>query len=187
MAHAGLEMFNPVTGQRTVFLQTAADTAGALLQLEWAGGAGWSAGPEHVHPKQEERFEVLAGRARSRVDGRERIHEPGDVFVAPAGSVHTVSNAGDGDVRLLVEFRPALRSEDVLETLAALARAGRVKPDGAPRDVVDLALLVRDYEDEIYLARPPLALQRLVLGPIAWLGHRLGRRPTRPYPVPATA
>jgi mannose-6-phosphate isomerase-like protein (cupin superfamily) len=180
-------MFNPVTGQRTVFLQTAADTAGALLQLEWAGGPEWAAGPEHVHRRQEERFEVLAGRARSSIDGVERLHEPGDVFVAPPGAVHTVANAGDGEVRLLVEFRPALRSEDVLETLASLARAGRVKPDGAPRDLVELALLLREYEDEIYLARPPLAVQRLVLGPVAWLARRLGRRPERAYPVPAAA
>jgi mannose-6-phosphate isomerase-like protein (cupin superfamily) len=187
MAYAGLEMFNPVTGQRTTFHRTARDTGGELLRLEWAGGAGWSAGPLHVHRKQEERFQVLDGVARSHVDGVEHLHGPGDVFVAPAGSVHTVANAGDADIRLLVEFRPALRSEDVLETLAALAREGRVKSDGAPSDLMDLALLVHDYEDEIHLASPPLALQRLVFGPIAWLGHRLRRPATRPYPVPATA
>ena len=57
MAYAGQEVFNPVTGLRTVFHQTAADTNGELLQLTWAGGPGWAAGSKHAHRKQEERFE----------------------------------------------------------------------------------------------------------------------------------
>jgi quercetin dioxygenase-like cupin family protein len=189
MAHAGLEMFNPATRQRTVFHRTARDTAGELLQLTWAGGPEWAAGPPHVHRRQEERFEVLGGRVRSNVDGVERSHGPGDVFVAPAGSVHTVWSDGDEDVELLVEFRPALRSEDVLETLAALAIEGRTNAAGVPSDPLQLALLVHDFCDEIYLARPPLVVQRALFGPLAWLARRLGRRGTLPYcamaPAPA--
>src|SRR3712207_7745407 len=56
-------------------------------------------GPKHVHRRQTERFEVLAGRARSHVDGAERSHGPGDVFVAPAGAVHTVFNDGEDELR----------------------------------------------------------------------------------------
>src|SRR4051794_4512826 len=133
MAHTGQELFNPITRQTTVFHQTAADTDGALLQVEWAGGPQWTAGPKHVHRLQEERFTVLEGRAGSHVAGEERVHAPGDVFTAPAGSVHTVWNAGEGDIRLLVEFRPALRSETILELLVARAEGGRTRPDrGAP-------------------------------------------------------
>src|SRR3954447_17608198 len=174
MAHTGQELFNPITRQTTVFHQTAADTDGALLQVEWGGGPQWTAGPKHVHRLQEERFTVLEGRASSHVAGEERDHAPGDVFTAPAGSVHTVWNAGDGDIRLLVEFRPALRSETILELLVALAEAGRTRRDGVPRNIFDLAILVRDYEDEIYPVKPPLAIQHAVVGPLAWLGRRLG-------------
>lgn len=183
MAHAGQHMFNPSTGQRTVFHQTAADTDGALLQLEWMGATGWRAGPKHVHRRQEERFEVLEGRIRSYVDGQERVHETGDVLAVPPGATHTVWNDADGPVRLLVEFRPALASETVLETLAALAAMGRTRADGVPRNLLDLALVVHDYEDEIYLERPPLFVQRAVFGPLAWLGRRLGRSAVVPYPA----
>lgn len=182
MAYAGQELFNPVTGLRTVFHQTAADTNGELLQLTWAGGPDWAAGPKHVHRKQEERFEVRAGRVRSYVDGEERTHGPGDVIIAPAGSVHTVWSDGDQDVELLVEFRPALRSEDVLETLAALAFAGRTKADGAPKNPLELAMIIQKYEDELYLAQPPLAVQQLVFSPLAWLARRRGYKAELAYP-----
>jgi len=183
MAHAGQVLFNPSTGQRTVFHQTAADTDGELLALEWLGGAGWRAGPKHVHRRQEERFEVLEGRIRSYVDGQERVHAVGETLAVPPGATHTVWNDADGPVRLLVEFRPALASETVLETLAALAATGRTRADGVPRNLLDLALVVHDYEDEIHLERPPLFVQRAVFGPLAWLGRRLGRSAVVAYPT----
>jgi hypothetical protein len=81
MAKAGDELINPVTGLRTIFRQTARDTGGELLQVDWIGGPGWEAGPDHVHRRQEERFEILSGRLGSRVAGIERLHEAGDVAV----------------------------------------------------------------------------------------------------------
>lgn len=58
MAKAGDELVNPVTGLRTVFRKTAQDTSGELLQVDWISEPGWTTGPDHVHPRQEERFEV---------------------------------------------------------------------------------------------------------------------------------
>lgn len=50
MAESGDELDNPVTGLRTVFLETASDTGGELLQVAWIGKPGWTTGPDHVHP-----------------------------------------------------------------------------------------------------------------------------------------
>jgi quercetin dioxygenase-like cupin family protein len=182
MARAGDVLENPVTGLRTVFRKTAEDTDGQLLQVDWIGNPGWKAGPRHVHPYQEERFTVLSGTLASYVDGVERIHGEGEVVAAPAGSAHTVWNAGDGVVHALVEFRPALRSEVPLETLAGLARDGKTNREGVPKNPLRAALLFRDYEDEIYLARPPLPVQRVVFGTLARIGRLLGYRAEYPYP-----
>ena len=110
MARAGDEIVDPNTGERLIFRKTAKETDGELLQFDWIGKAGWKAGPLHVHPYQEERFEVISGTLGSHVAGVEHIHEAGEVVVAPAGSVHTVWNAGgeEEEVHSLVEFRPAL-------------------------------------------------------------------------------
>ena len=133
MAKAGDELLNPVTGLRTVFRKTAEETSGGLLQVDWIGESSWTTGPDHVHPRQEERFEVLSGRLGLRADGIERVHGVGDVIVVSAGSPHAAWNAGDDEVHVLVDFRPALRTETAFETLAGLARDGKSNRAGPPR------------------------------------------------------
>jgi quercetin dioxygenase-like cupin family protein len=182
MARVGDELVNPVTGLRTVFRKTAEETGGELLQVDWIGSPGWTTGPDHVHPLQEERFEVLSGRLGLRVGGVERVHGAGDVIVAPAGSAHAAWNAGDDEVHVLVDFRPALRTERAFETLAGLARDGKTNGAGAPRDPLLLALVLRHFEDEIYFVRPPLVVQRVVLGALAAVAPLLGYRAEYPYP-----
>jgi quercetin dioxygenase-like cupin family protein len=133
MAKAGEELLNPVTGLRTVFRKIAEETSGELLQVDWIGESSWTTGPHHVHPQQEERFEVLSGRLGLRAEGIERVHGAGDVIVVSAGSPHAAWNAGDDEVHVLVDFRPALRTETAFETLAGLARDGKTNRAGPPR------------------------------------------------------
>ncbi len=185
MAKAGDEIVNPVTGHRIIFRKTTQDTDGALLQMDWIGRPGWKAGPVHVHSYQEETFEVLSGTLGSHVAGVERRHRPGDeVVVVPAGVKHTVWNEGDEEeVHALVEFRPAsLRSEIMLETVFGLAQDGKLSKAGIPSNPFRLALIVHDYEDQIYLGQPPLAVQRVIFGALASIGRLLGYRAEYPYP-----
>jgi quercetin dioxygenase-like cupin family protein len=182
MAKAGDELLNPVTGLRTVFRKTAAETSGELLQVDWIGEPSWTTGPDHIHPRQEERFEVLSGRLGLRADGIERVHGAGDVIVVSAGSPHAAWNAGDDEVHVLVDFRPALRTETAFETLAGLARDGKTNRAGVPKNPLQLALILREFEKEIYFVRPPLAIQRVILGALAFVGRLLGYRAEYPYP-----
>ena len=59
MAHAGQILDNPVSGERFEFRRTSADTNGELLEFDLTLAADGSVPGAHVHPKQEERFEVL--------------------------------------------------------------------------------------------------------------------------------
>src|SRR2546422_11622590 len=107
MARAGDAIENPVTGQRLTFLVTGADSGGEVFRAEGAFPAGGFAGVEHVHPRQDEHFEVLAGQGAFRIEGGERVLSAGQTVEVPAGTKHTLSNAGDGEMRVLFEFRPA--------------------------------------------------------------------------------
>jgi quercetin dioxygenase-like cupin family protein len=176
VARAGDELVNPATGLRTVFRETAETTDGHLLQVDWIGDRGWTTGRDHLHPCQEERFEVLSGELGLRVAGVERHHNAGDAIVVPANVPHAAWNAGDGAVHVLVEFRPALRTEIAFETLAGLARDQMTTAAGVPRNPLRLALVLREFEDEIRFVRPPLAVQRAILGPLAMLARTLGYR-----------
>jgi quercetin dioxygenase-like cupin family protein len=182
MAKAGDELVNPVTGLRTVFRKTAQDTSGELLQVDWIGEPGWTTGPDHVHPRQEERFEVLSGKLGLRVGDVERVHSAGEVIMVPEGAPHAAWNAGDDEVHVLVDFRPALKTERAFETLAGLARDGKTNRTGVPKNPLRLALILREFEEEIYFVRPPLAVQRVILGALAFIGRLLGYRAEYSYP-----
>jgi quercetin dioxygenase-like cupin family protein len=174
MATAGQTLVNPVSGERITFRTTVAETDGELvaIDLELAPG-GRVPGGRHVHPLQEERFEVVRGRMRFRM-GREKIFAgPGDVVVIPPGVPHDFANAGDEDALVRVEVRPALKMEQLFETAVALAEDGRTMFNGIPK-LLDLALFTREFEQEVHAAFPPVWLQRLTLAPLAWLARRRG-------------
>jgi hypothetical protein len=46
-----------------------------------------------------------------------------------------------------------------------------------PRNPLLAALIARHFEDEISFGRPPLVVQKAILGPLALLARRLGYRP----------
>lgn len=126
----------------------------------------------------------LSGRLGLRVDGIERVLGEGEAITAPPGSAHSAWNAGDDEVHALVEFWPALRTETAFETLAGLARDGKTNEAGAPRNPLLLALVLREFEEEIYFVSPPLFVQRVVFGALAGVARLLGYRAEYPYPYP---
>ena len=71
MARAGDVIDHPVTGEQIVFRKTARDTGGKELAMEFRVRPGGFVAGAHVHPEQEERFEILEGTVRFRIDGRE--------------------------------------------------------------------------------------------------------------------
>jgi quercetin dioxygenase-like cupin family protein len=119
MATAGQTVVNPATGERVTFVQTAAETHGELLVLELAWPRPGQRAPAHVHPEMEERYEVLSGTAAFRIGGHEQTAGPGEVVTVPPGTTHLAWNPTDEEVRLKVEFRPALRWEEFVVRLFA--------------------------------------------------------------------
>jgi quercetin dioxygenase-like cupin family protein len=94
-----------------------------VLEMEALYGGDGRLPPEHLHPHQLERFEVLEGAIRTIVDGVERRYEKGDRFEVPAGTPHQMTS--DGPARVHWEVRPALRTAEFFETLLT----GQAGPD----------------------------------------------------------
>ncbi len=175
MAKSGDILEHPVTGERIVWQQVAKDTEGELLVGDmFASPRGHPALP-HVHPHQEERFHVIRGSVRFEVDGRETILGPGERISVPPGTAHTWSNIGEVDAEIRVELEPALRTEMFFETLFGLAKDGKTNHKGIP-NLLSMAVIMREFDEEIRLARPPATVQRAVFGFLALLGRRLGYR-----------
>ena len=187
----GQTVENPVTGERFTFTHTAASTGGELLAFDFALKPGGAVPMPHVHPVQSERFEVVSGQMRFRVGRRTVVAGPGEVVVVAPGVAHSFANAGEDDARLRVEVRPALAMEDMFADVVALARAGRMRASGMPRNPLDLALLARTYDQEAHAPLLGLGMQRILLAPLVALARRRERRRARraadPPLVPATA
>ncbi|MBI1884739.1 MAG: cupin domain-containing protein [Chloroflexi bacterium] len=177
MADAGDALENPVTAERVVFRKRGGETSGELLQFDLFMKPHSVAMPEHVHPRQEERIEVVSGTVRFRLGGKEEGLSASQTVVLPPGIPHTVWNGGGDEAHVLVEARPALKTETAIETVFGLARDGKVNKRGLPNPLQG-ALLAREYET--FFAWPPVPVQRLVLAALAPIARRLGYRARYP-------
>jgi mannose-6-phosphate isomerase-like protein (cupin superfamily) len=172
MAHVGQTLKNPASGERITFRQTAARTDGELVAIDLELPPDRRVpGGQHIHPNQEERFEVVEGTMRFKMGRKRVIAGPGEVVVVPAGQKHDFANVGDDEALVRVEVRPALKMEQLFETAVGLAEQHRTMLGGIPKPL-DLALFTQQFDDEVRAAFPPRWLQRLALAPLAWLAKR---------------
>ncbi|HZU60264.1 MAG TPA: cupin domain-containing protein, partial [Solirubrobacteraceae bacterium] len=95
MAHTGQTIVNPVSGERITFLKTSADTGGEYLEIDVELTPDGAVPGMHVHPHQEERFEVISGNVRFRKGLRRIDAQAGDVVVVEPGKAHKFKNRGE--------------------------------------------------------------------------------------------
>jgi quercetin dioxygenase-like cupin family protein len=182
MVKSGDVLEHPVTREKIIIRKTARDTGGELFQGDLYLQPGAFVAAEHIHPLQEECFEVIAGTLRGRVAGKEFASGPGETVVVPKGAPHVWWNSGDEELHCLVGLRPALRIESFFETFFGLAQDGKVSPKTGLPNPLQLAVIMRTYPNELILARPPRIVQTLLFGVLAPLGRLLGYRGEYPYP-----
>jgi quercetin dioxygenase-like cupin family protein len=126
--------------------------------------------PEHFHPAQQERWAVVEGTTRFKVDGRPVVLTPedGELVVEP-GVRHALKNTTDREAHLRTEVVPAMGLQGFLEEASAAAREGLYTRRGIPKGfgaAVRLAKLLDDYSDEVVMTQPPPLVQRLTLRPL---------------------
>lgn len=98
-----------------------------VVEAVWEPGGG-GAPPNHLHPAQDEHFEVLEGELEVEVDGRPRTIRAGDVLDVPRGTPHRMWNASGARARARWATTPAGRTE---EWFALVDGVGRGTVDGA--------------------------------------------------------
>jgi mannose-6-phosphate isomerase-like protein (cupin superfamily) len=176
MARAGQIIENPASGERVKWHLTASDTDGRLVRLELWVRPGGAVPLPHVHRRSEERFELISGTIALERDGERVELTRGQRATVAPGVAHTWWNTGDDEAHLMVELEPALRFEQVMETMFGLARDGKVGHGGVPQ-LLQLAVIANAFRDEVRPAKPPLPVQRVLFGILAPVGRALGRRP----------
>lgn len=174
MAIAGRSITNQFTGEMLTWLETAADTRGTYLKFRLdVAPLGLVAVP-HIHPDQEERFEILAGSMELLVDGHRRMVYAGDTAVVPKGAPHQWWNRSDTDaLSMNVTLVPALNTETMFEQVWGRVNDGKGTRDGGPA-LLDAFVFMKEYH--VYLTIAPVGVQRFfsaTIGTIAqWFGYR---------------
>ncbi|WP_255151016.1 cupin domain-containing protein [Halorarius halobius] len=134
----------------------------------------------HVHPKQEERFEVVAGEYGIERDGTEHRLTPGDELTVPAGTPHRQFNPTAEPIRVVHEHRPPRESAEIFESFYALAQAGETDEKGMP-GLLRTAVLVDEYPGHTYRPTPPVVVQKAMFGALAAVGRLAGYEATHAH------
>ena len=157
---------------------------GDVLRVEIWTQPGGGVLAEHVHPKLEERYEIVQGEVTFRVDRKPRRAGPGEQLVVPAGVRHSFENTGRGIAHLVVEADPALELRESIEGGVKLGETVELTASGKPRGLralVEAAALAHRYRETVILSSPPPALQRLLFPLLA----RFAARNREPAPARA--
>ncbi len=166
---------NPAIGHSVTFLQTAEQTNGELLQIEYGVEQQESepAIPLHIHLVCEERFEVISGQLGVVVDGERRVMGAGEQVLIPPGTPHTFWNAGEGELRFITDVRPPGELQTYWETVFGLAEDGKVNSSGLPNP---LQLAVLAPLADSYDPRVPLPIMKGMIAVLGLLGRLAGYR-----------
>lgn len=146
-----------------------------VLEVEGNYGAHGKPPPSHYHPAQDEHFEVLEGRLRTKVDGEERELEQGDTLDIPSGTPHQMWNESDEPAKVRWETKPAGRTEDWFRSIDALYKDGEVE-EGGRASPLAFGVLLKEYDDVFRLSMGPKPLTKPLVGLLAALGRMRGHR-----------
>lgn len=168
---------NPVSGEKFTFLGTSADAASGSFRMELIAPTGVVSPPRHIHRREEERFEVLDGEITVLAGRDASLLRAGDTCQVPPGRAHTWHNSGDRPARMIIEFTPAGGAQSFFETFCGLAQEGRCDERGQP-PLLQVAASLPLWQ--MYLASPPIPVQRLTMAMLRPLARARGYRARYP-------
>ncbi len=131
----------------------------------------------HIHPNQDEQYEVLQGTLDLFLDGRWHKLSAGQSITIPKGMVHAFQNSTDETVRVINTHDPGLRFREYLEELERLIREGKLTGMKGPKNAIYLSMNAVEYKDVIVPVKPPYLLIRLA----ARIGKLLGYSISPPH------
>jgi mannose-6-phosphate isomerase-like protein (cupin superfamily) len=171
MAKKGDVIENPVIGHKLIFLQTAHETKGALLQFEYFVKPNAPKEPAHLHLTTETRYQVLSGSLTIIQDGIEHTYTAGQTALIPPGSTHRGWNSGPDELHVIGEARPAGNLEEVYTTTFKLAQEGKCNALGVPKNIFQLAVMSVGHD---WFFPKGIGAQKVFMKVMAAIGKLLG-------------
>ena len=163
---------NPVTGDRMTILQPAHESQGHYAKICFDLPPGAKGSPLHFHTKMNETFTVLKGCLTMEVGEKDHIHrlQAGESLQVPAGMPHSFCNTSSDWVTFTTENSLAAGFEQFIQGLYGLAIDGQVNAEGMPRNLLQLAVLLK-LSDTIPVGMPPALFQTLI-NALVWVAQQ---------------
>ena len=172
MAKKGNSIHNTKTGETITWLETARDTGGKRLVFDFEVSPGGKLPVAHFHPNQTERFVMKKGNLVVSLNGETKKLAAGDHLLIEKGVLHRWSNESETETaQMTVTFEPALNTEVFLEQFYGLSNEGKTKPDGTP-SFLQIMAMANEYE--IYIAGPPLPVQKFLSAVLGGFARLIG-------------
>lgn len=106
--------------------------------------------------------------------------KPGQTYEVQPGMTHDFWNAGDTEAHIIVEIEDmGDRFEAMIRNPWGLAHDGRTDDKGQPGPL-QLAAVLHEFSDVLRPAKPPQAVQRTVIPPLAALARLRGLHGNHP-------
>lgn len=133
---------NPVIKDSVTFIRTAAESGGAVTEIEitlMPGGGN----PLHYHKTYSETFTALGGELGVKLGkGRTKILQPGESYTVAPMEVHSFFNPSDEEIQFNVEIEPGHEGfENSLRILYGLAADGLTNKKAVPTRLKHVALI----------------------------------------------
>jgi quercetin dioxygenase-like cupin family protein len=160
-------------GERLTLLNTGQETNGEVLEIDVSfkptaktNGLKWR--EVHVHPHQEERFEVISGAVRFRIGDREQTLTAGQTITGPPNTPHAWSSADGKEIHMRAELRPALHTDAAFSSAQhAVATQGRMS-------LLQAAVIMGEFDGIPYPTTPPPILVQGLVKVLAPIGRLVG-------------
>lgn len=162
------------TGDSAEILETSAMTQGAYVRSRIVFKPELLEAAAHVHPFQDETYEVLSGRLTYILKGKTFVAEAGQKITLPRNVAHRHHCGGSDETVTILTITPGLDFDYLLETVFGLANEGKVI--GGRVALLQGLVWLQKLKGPLAAPGLPFWMQRLlaaVLGPIGYLlGYR---------------
>lgn len=146
--------FTAVSGFVQTFLVTQEESNGKYVELEIVLKPGAGGAPLHIHPHQEERFEVKEGVVDVFHGGTWHKLQPGSVAVVPPGMPDQFKNTSAKPARLLCRISPVLDFQDMNVTVMKLIHEGKIQSQRDLKSIIYSSMVLERFPRSLRMLNP---------------------------------
>ena len=124
----------------------------------------------HIHPQQEEVYEVKEGEIQVYLEKTWRTLKAGDRVTISKGTIHAFRNMGNQKAIAFNSHHPGLRFGEMIETMQEYINEGKITSTKGFRNSAYMSSIIVKYKDVMTTIKPPPPVVKLM----AALGKSFG-------------